>query len=193
MNFPWRTALFVSVAVNLVLISAALGAFASGARLSRPANLEVAADGPFLTGQRAFMQALSPEARRTLRRELAGELIAMREERAASRAARRALYEAARAEPYDPARVRAAFAEVRAADAVLLAGFHDGLAEGLSRMDASDRAAALDALQRGRAPAEDAAPTVESDGAGETAPTRQERRERLRERWRERREQRQQQ
>lgn len=192
MNFPWRTALFISLAVNLILISAAIGAFATGARLSRPAEVQepVAAEAlpSRLASTRAFMQALPPETRRTLRRELARELIAMREERNAAREARLALYQAASAEPYDAARVRAAFAAVREADAVLLAGFHNALADGLARISETDRAAALEAMQRGR-PIREEGVEPAPDGA---EPTREERRQRMRERWRERRKQRQQ-
>jgi uncharacterized membrane protein len=184
-TFPWRTALFISLALNLVLISAAIGAYATGARLARPAPEREL--GQRIAGQWAFMQALPPETRRALRRELGRELIDMREERAALRTARAALYEAARAEPYDSARVSAAFAAVRAADAVVIAGFHDALASSLARISAEDRAAALDALASGRPAPEDA--SVPADAPAGAAPSREERRERLRERWRERREQ----
>jgi uncharacterized membrane protein len=188
MNFPWRTALFVSLAVNLVVISAAIGALATGARLARPADRE---EAPRLAGQRAFMQALPPETRRALRREVGRELMAMREERAAARAARMQVFEAARAEPYDAEQVRAAFAAMREADGAVIAGFHGALAEGFARLSAEQRATALDALARGRgneaqADGGDGAPEAEPGAAA--AP--EERRERLRERWRERREQR---
>lgn len=190
MNFPWRTALFISLALNIVIVSVAIGAFASGARLQRPAP-ESTTELRF-SGQRAFLRALPPEDRRQLRRDIAAELIAMREQRAASRQARLALYEAARAEPYDAERVRAAFAAVRAADAALLAGVHDALADGFGEVDPASRAAALDAMERERPssgePAIDApdrAPLLDDEG-------RAERRERIRERLRERRERREQ-
>lgn len=144
-GFPWRTALFVSVAINLVVISIATGAFLSGARLERPSQ-----EAPLarLAASRAFMQALPPEARRELRRGLAGSLLDMREHRRASQRARLALYEAAGAEPYDLARVRAAFADVRAADAELAASFQDSVAEALGRLSAEERRQALDAMMR---------------------------------------------
>lgn len=197
MTFPWRTALFISVGLNLILVSAIVGAFLSGARLQQPSAQvsESPQIGERLAGQRAFMAALPPETRVRLRRELARDLIAMRAERSAAFSARAALYEAARAEPYDAARVRAAFAEVRQADAVLLEGFHSSLSEALGRLDAEDRAAALEALSRRQTAApEDVAPP----GPGMQRPPltpeqRQERREQFRERLRERREERRQQ
>jgi uncharacterized membrane protein len=144
-GFPWRTALFVSLAFNLVLVSAAVGAFASGARLERPVAAQA---GPRALGQRAFMDALPEEARRELRRDLAASLVGMRTQRRAARQARLALFEAARAEPYDVARVRAAFADVRAADAEVVGAFHESVAEAFGRLDPEERRTALDALTR---------------------------------------------
>lgn len=144
-GFPWRTALFVSLALNLVVVSAAIGAFASGARLERPTNQA-------LPGQqmapRAFMQALPPEARRALRRQLTEKLMRMRDERTAAREARLELYAAMRAEPYDAERVRAAFAASRAADAAFAEVFHDATADALGELDADERRAAVDAVSR---------------------------------------------
>lgn len=143
-GFPWRTALFVSLALNLVLISAAVGALASGARLERP----VAQAMPRALGQRAFMEALPEQARRDLRRDLATSVIDMRAQRRAARQARLALLEAARAEPYDVTRVRAAFTEVRAADIAVAAAFHDSVADALGKLQPDERRGALDALIR---------------------------------------------
>ncbi|MBC7769032.1 MAG: periplasmic heavy metal sensor [Phycisphaerales bacterium] len=145
-GFPWRTALFVSLAINLVLVSLAIGAAASGARLERPAQTEEALSR--LPGPRAFMQALPPDARREVRRDLARSLVELRTQRRASREARLALYEAARQEPYDVARVREAFANVRAADAATAAGFQDGVATALGRLSPQDRRMALEAMMR---------------------------------------------
>ncbi|MDZ4691518.1 periplasmic heavy metal sensor [Terricaulis sp.] len=148
-GFPLRTALFVSVAINLILISIATGAFLSGARLERPAP-DAVHDAPLarMAAARTFIQALPPEARRELRRGLAGSLLDMRDHRRASQRARLALYDAAGAEPYDVVRVRAAFADVRAADAQLAASFQDSVAEALGRLSAEDRRQALDAMMR---------------------------------------------
>lgn len=201
MTFPWRTALFISVALNLIVVSAAVGAFLSGARLEQPAP--EAAEEPQLNdrlaGQRAFMMALPPETRATLRRELGRDVIAMRAQRTAAREARIALFQAARTEPYDAARVRAAFAAVRQADMALLEGFHNSLSDALGRIEPAERAAALDALGRRQPATEDGAPPDDLAplGPGVQRPQlspeeRRERREQFRERMRERREQRHQ-
>jgi len=144
-GFPWRTALFLSLALNLVVISAVVGAVASGARLERPLQQAPAA-GPAAVTPRAFMQALPPESRRIMRRALTGAAVDLREQRAAARAARLELYEASRAEPYDVERVRAAFAATRAADAAIISRLHDTVADALGRIDAEDRRVAVDAM-----------------------------------------------
>lgn len=197
MSFPWRTALFISLALNLIVVSAVVGAYLSGARLARPGETQAVQR---LAGQRAFMRALPPEVRASLREDLVREGMDLRDERAAARQARVELFNAARAEPYDPARVRAAFAAVRAADGVLVENFHDTLSESFGRISAADRAAALDALAQ-QYPRGDRPPIERQgveEGAAPGAPvvdeqTRRERRERMRERMRERREQRLQQ
>lgn len=148
-GFPWRTALFASLALNLVVVSAGIGAFASGARLERPADQAI---GSRQLAPRAFMQALPPETRQALRRELAGRVLRMREERAAVRAARRELYAATRAEQYDAERVRAAFAASRAADAVFAEAIHDATVDALSQLSADERRAAIDAVARSNRP-----------------------------------------
>ncbi|MES1200047.1 MAG: periplasmic heavy metal sensor [Pseudomonadota bacterium] len=144
-SFPWRTALFISLAFNLIIISGAIGAYAAGARIERPSAGGDAAVSSF-PGPRAFMQALPPQARREVRRDLVRTFFTAHAEREEARNARIALFQAARAEPYDPQRVAAAFARVRAADAAVAARFQDSVAQSLARMDAEQRHAALDAL-----------------------------------------------
>ena len=170
MSFPWRTALFVSLALNLALVSAALGAFATGARLARPADVE---PPQRVAGQRAFMQALPAQQRAAVRRELARTMREMEQERAQARSARLALYEALTAEPYDRERTRAAFSAVRAADAVLVAAYHEALTEGFGRVNAEDRASALEAFQNQRR-------DPPTEGAPQTRQERSERRRQLR-------------
>lgn len=145
-NFPWRVALFVSLAVNLVVVSAVIGAFAAGARLERPDHR-----GGFSRseGPRAFMDALPPEARRDLRRDLAGDVIANGEQRMAARTARLELYRVASAENYDAAQVRAAFARVREAESALQAPLHDALAQRLATLPTEQRRAAIEAMTDG--------------------------------------------
>lgn len=198
-RFPWRTLLFVSVAFNLLIVGAVAGAFGAGVRLQRE-NPQAVVDR--LPGVRAFMAALPAEARVKVRQELVASWQESRDLRRAAGQARRDAFAAAATEPYDVARVRAAFARLRAADQAAIGVFHDNVADAFGAMTPEERRSALEAL-RTAAPARReaiAAPDAEEDNAAPDAAgerpalermTPQERRERFRERMRERREQRQ--
>jgi uncharacterized membrane protein len=142
-RFPWRTLLFVSLAFNLLIVGAAIGAKAAGVRLERE---EQAAGLQRAPAPRAFMRALSPQARTAVRADLVRAWFSSRDLRARSREARRALYQAAGEEPYDAGKVRAAFAAVRAADQATLAAFHDAIADSFGKLDAAERKKALEAI-----------------------------------------------
>lgn len=190
-KFPWRTLLFLSVALNLLVIGGAIGALGAGVRLEREAP-EVAVVR--MPGARAFLAALPPETRAKMRTELAETWRESRELRRAALQARVEAFEAASAEPYDVERVRAAFARLRAADQAAIGAFHDNVVEAFGRLTPDERRTALQAL-RDATPGsrERVAPTVEQAEDAPAMPndeTRQQRRERIRERLRERREQR---
>jgi uncharacterized membrane protein len=195
-TFPWRTLLFVSVALNLLIIGAVAGAFGAGVRLQREANEAVVARMP---GQRAFLAALPPETREIMRRELADSWRESRQLRRAALQARRDAFAAASAEPYDAERVRAAFARLREADQAAVGVFHDNVIDAFARLTPEQRREALDALRRATparrqniAPAEEAGEGVlPAEGAAEET-EREKMRDVLRERRRERRERRQQ-
>lgn len=195
-RFPWRTLLFCSVAVNLLIIGAVAGALGAGVRLQREAPGAVVDRMP---GPRAFLRALPEEAREKMREELAGSWEQSRELRQAAIEARRDAFRAAYEEPYDVARVQAAFAELRAADQAAVAVFHDNVAEAFGAMSVEERREALEALRRA-APASRQALAPAEEGAADSAEAprpalseeeRRARREARRERMRERRAQRQ--
>ncbi|HYD72464.1 MAG TPA: periplasmic heavy metal sensor [Candidatus Binatia bacterium] len=196
-RFPWRTLLFLSVALNLLVIGAVAGAWGAGVRLQREVGDAVVARMP---GPRAFLQALPAETREIMRGELADSWTESRELRRAALQARRDAFAAAAAEPYDAERVRAAFARLRAADQRAIGVFHDNVIEAFARLTPEQRREAMEALARAAparrqniAPGEDAgegaAPAQEDASASE----RQKMRDLVRERRRERRERRQQQ
>jgi uncharacterized membrane protein len=139
-NFPWRTLLFVSLVVNLLLIGGVIGVVASGARLHGP---------PFERhGVRGPIAAVAIERRRALMgglREAWRQSDSLRE---ASRQARLDLFAAAEKEPYDEAAVRAALAKMRAADVVLAEKYHDAVATALAKLPPEERMAALRATTR---------------------------------------------
>lgn len=196
-RFPWRTLLFVSLALNVLLIGAAGGAWLSGARVERePSNAAVVERLP---GPRAFLRALPPETRAVMRDELADSWRESRETRQAAVQARRDAFAAVAEEPYDAARVRAAFERLRAADQAAIAVFHDKVIEVLGEVTPEQRREVLEALRN-------AAPASRQNGIGpveegaapaaltpEQRQTMQERRQERRERWRQRREERMQQ
>lgn len=193
-GFPWRTSLFVSVAINLLLIGAAVGAYGAGVRVERAAP-GAAVDR--MPGPRAFMAALPEATRQKVREDLAASWAQTRALREAAVQARRDAFAAAATEPYDATRVKAAFERMRAADQAVVGVFHDNVADEFARMSPQERRTALQALrtavparrQAGMAPNEEgAAPAGEAaPGRMLTPEERQARRERLRERWRERR------
>jgi uncharacterized membrane protein len=189
--FPWRTLLFISVALNLLAVGAIAGAYGAGVRLEREAPQAAIARMP---GARAFLAALPPETRAKMRTELADSWQESRQARQAARDARRAAFEAAAAEPYDVERVRAAFVQLRAADQAAIAVFHDNVVEAFGRLSTEERREALEAL-RLSAPANrrSVAPDASDDEAAAPAddPAWQERREEFREKMRERRRERQ--
>lgn len=193
-RFPWRTLLFVSLALNLLIVGAAGGAWLSGARVERePSNTGVVERLP---GPRAFLRALPPETRALMREELAESWRQSREVRQAVVQARRDAFAAVAEEPYDADRVRAAFERLRAADQAAIAVFHDKVIEAFGELSPEQRREALEALR-------DAAPAARRNGIGpleegaapvaltpEERQTIEERRQDRRERWRQRREER---
>jgi uncharacterized membrane protein len=193
-RFPWRTMLFLSVALNLLTIGAVAGAYGAGVRLERQAPGAVVERMP---GPRAFLAALPPATREKMRDELAESWTQSREARRAALQARRDAFLAAAAEPYDVARVRQAFARLRAADQAAIAVFHDNVVEAFGELSPEERREALDALRRATPArrqstlAPQAGPPAAQPANGEAVQrmTPEERRARRRERWRQRQEQ----
>jgi uncharacterized membrane protein len=193
-RFPWRTLLFSSLAVNLLVVGAVAGAWGAGVRLEREANAGAVVER--FPGPRAFLQALPPETRTMMREELAASWGESRDKRQAAVQARREAFAAVAQEPYDAVRVRAAFERLRAADQTAIAVFHDNVIEAFGRLTPEQRREALEALrtaapatrQNGIGPGDEgASPAVLSPGRRQDM---QERREDRRERWRQRREER---
>jgi uncharacterized membrane protein len=163
-RFPWRTLLFLSLAFNLLVIGAVIGAVGAGVRLQREAAGAVIERMP---GPRAFLAALPPETRAKVRRELVRSWRESRDLRRSAAQARRDAFAAAAQEPYDVERVQAAFAELREADQAAIAVFHDNVAEALGALTPEERSEALEALRRAApasrrtiAPQDKAEPTV---------------------------------
>ncbi|ANP44883.1 periplasmic heavy metal sensor [Candidatus Viadribacter manganicus] len=195
-RFPWRTLLFVSVAVNLLVVGAVAGAWSAGVRLEREAGQQAIVDR--MPGPRAFLGALPPETRAVMREQLADSLTQTREARQAATQARRDAFAAAETEPFDAPRVRAAFERVRAADQAVVGVFQNDVIEAFGELTPEQRRDVLAAL-RSAAPARREGAMAPAQAEGAIAPERlspeqrqefQERRQERRERWRERRQER---
>lgn len=178
-RFPWRTLLFLSLALNLLIVGAVAGAIGAGVRVARGAP-GAAVDR--MPGARAFLDALPPETRVKMRREMVESWAETRDLRLAALEARREAFVAMSAEPYDAARVRAAFVRLRAADQAVVGVFHDNVVEAFGELTPEERREALEAL-RAATPGDDAEAVDAADP--ESA---DERRRARRERWRARRE-----
>ena len=143
-RFPWRTLFFVSLGLNLLTVGAVAGALGAGVQLQREAPQALVERMP---GPRAFVTALPEEVRAEVRRELALSWGQSREVRQGAAQARREAFEAASAEPYDAARVRAAFARLRAADQASVAVFHNNIVDTFAELTPEQRRLALQSLR----------------------------------------------
>lgn len=189
-NFPWRTLLFASVAINLLGVGAIAGGLAAGVRLER-AGVAAPVDsaGPALVPH-VVIAAFPQTARAKVREQLVRSWPQLLEARQQSITARRSAYDAAASEPFDRERTRTAFARLRSADASALGIVHEDIIAALAAMSPQERRDALEAVRNATAGGE-AAPErgVQSEsgsGSDEAAPRRT-LRERIRERIRERR------
>ncbi|MFZ2030184.1 MAG: periplasmic heavy metal sensor [Vitreimonas sp.] len=142
-TFPWRTLLFVSVAVNLLIAGTAIGAYTSGVRIERAAP----ATATRLPGPRAMMASLPQETRAKVRDQLARTWTETRALRQQAAQARRDAFDAAATEPFDAARVRTAFARVRSSDDAALAAFHNSMIDAFAQMSPEERRVAVLALR----------------------------------------------
>lgn len=148
MSLPWRIVLFVSLALNLLVLGGVVGAYAAGARLERVSEPPA---GAMQTGApRTFMALLPADVRRQVRAELVRTWAQSGDIRAEAMAARREALAALAAEPYDPARLRAAFAQMRAADLRVAETFHEAVARTVGELTPAQRAAAAGALSAPR-------------------------------------------
>ena len=143
-TFPTRTLLLISLAVNLLLVGAAVGVVVSGARLHR------GAPGGAWTGPRAFLGALPNEHASKIRVQLEAAWGDSKGEREAARAARTDLMNVINQDKFDEAAVRTALAKMRQADDALAAKNQDTVIGVLKDLPPRERIAALGAILRAR-------------------------------------------
>lgn len=163
-RFPWRTLLFLSLAVNLLVIGGIVGALGAGVRVQRAEPPEAIVER--MPGPRAFLAALPPATRAKMREEMAASWTQSRDLRRAALQARRDAFQAAAAEPYDEARVRAAFQRLREADQAAIAVFHDNIARAFGQLSPEERREALEALRTAAPATRPPLPRDVQEGAG---------------------------
>jgi uncharacterized membrane protein len=135
-----RWALFISLAVNLLLIGAAVGVGLGEWRLQKERATAAVARAPNMG---AVLQALPPERASEVRGKVADAWRGAKDERGEARAAREEIARIVAADTYDRAAAGAAFARMRAADARVAARFHDVVADAMASMTAEERRALL--------------------------------------------------
>jgi len=146
--FPWRTALFISLALNLLVIGAVVGGAVAGIRLERTS----AHDWHDRRGHgRGGFLATLPEAERSaVRRSLRESFLQSQPERFEARRLREEVRNLAGADTYDAAAVQAALGRMRLADVALLNKFDGAVAEMLTHLSPEQRRDAIEAFSRER-------------------------------------------
>jgi uncharacterized membrane protein len=144
-GFPWKTLLFVSAALNVLIVGAVIGVGVSGARLQRPVP---PSEADMTVGTKAFMGALPPEKAPEIRQKLTKAWTENGTERTAARDARQDLFALVSKDEFDEPAIRAALAKVRAADEALTAKNQDAVIDVLKDLQPRQRAAALRAILR---------------------------------------------
>lgn len=143
-----RTALFVSLAVNLLLVGVVGGAALSNLRHDRAAAQQQVERAPNV---RALLDTLPPERAQAVRDTVVKTFREGRASRIAARQARMDVYRLAGADAYDVVAVKAAFARMRSADATVAAQFQDAVADAMAGMTVEERRAVLRELVQRRA------------------------------------------
>lgn len=137
----WRLAFFGLLALNLAMMGMVAGAVMRDGG-PRERMIKDLAFGP-------FTEALSPEDRKELRQGFLAKLPDFRADRLAMRADALVLLGALRAEPYDPAALRAALDQVQGRMQARVAVGRDLLLERIDAMDPAGRQAFADRLEEG--------------------------------------------
>ncbi|MGE0045013.1 MAG: periplasmic heavy metal sensor [Hyphomonadaceae bacterium] len=145
-RFPLRTAFFISLALNLLLIGAAVGGYAAGLRFERASHHGERTERP----RGGYMRAISRSERVEMRRDLRESWAQTQPLRQAARTARENVIAAAAAEPFDEAAMRAALAQMREADSALQGAWQDVMVRSLARLPAEERREAVRAFVRDR-------------------------------------------
>ena len=139
-----RIALAVSVALNLAVLGGVAGSF-----LHKGGGMDGRGEMVRDLGFGPFGEALAPDDRRVLREWLKGRAPELRSANSQRYADLTAVQAALRAQPFDPAALRAAFEAMRGRMENQLALGHQALTEVILAMPDAQRLAFADRLERG--------------------------------------------
>lgn len=137
----WRTAFFALLALDLLVVGAMGGMMLKGPHGPRGDIVRNLGFGP-------YGEALTPEDHAALRKAFKAHKPDLKASRAQFRADMDEMLAALRAEPFDPARLAAAFAHQRERLAGQMALGQDLLRERLVAMSPAERAAFADRLEK---------------------------------------------
>lgn len=143
-----RIALFISLAVNLLLVGAFVGVALGEMRHQRERATTAVARMP---NMRLVLEALPPERAAAVRTQVVDAWRNAKEERREARSARIEVMRAVGSEPYDPAAVGAAFGRMREADSRVAGRFHDVVTDAMKGMTLDERRQMLRRLAARRA------------------------------------------
>lgn len=139
--------LIASLMVNMLLVGMLAGQFLAG---SGPHHASGGSPPPPAEARMAssLLATLDTEDRARVTRVFREAMRGNRGAMAERHKARRGIAEALRAEPFDSAEMKAAFARLREADAVLQKSIQDTLADEMAQLSPEQRAALAELLQR---------------------------------------------
>lgn len=158
-----RLWLFVSLAVNLLLVGLIVGANLGEVRQQRDRAAMAVGRMP---NMRVVLDALPPERADDVRTKVVDTWRQAKEERRGARQARIELMKTVGAQTYDANAVRAGFARVRDADARVAARFHDVVTDAMQEMTPAERREMLRRLAQRRADIRRLRPGAEAEELG---------------------------
>lgn len=135
-----KIALVLSLAVNLAVIGVVAGAAVNFRKDGGPQTQRI--DGP-----NPFLRAMTPDDARTMRRLLRPDASQIGASRENGRAAMQAILAQLRAETFSEAELRAAFAQISAANAARAALGQEAIVTYLLSLNAGERASFADRLE----------------------------------------------
>lgn len=144
-----RILLFASLAINLFLLGLLVGGWTQGLRILRPDVVGPIIDMPMNPefNVRRLAQSLPEDTRKKLQTVMRAVAPDFREARRDAVDARRGIYEALKADPFEQNQLDTAFATVRAADDKLRQISHGVFFEFASQLDQRERAFLVESLE----------------------------------------------